>query len=407
MSLLNGTRVLDLTQGRSGPYCTLLLAAFGAQVIKVEPPGTGDVTRREGPFLKDEPNQECSAPFLYLNRNKLSVTLDVNSELGKELVLRLARASHAVVESYAPGALSSIGLGYDVLQRENPALVLTSVTDFGQTGPYRDYRGSEMILDALGGWAYVTGYPDREPLRSGLYQAQYAAGLNAAIHTVAAVNVALLTGQGRHVDVSALETAVHWVGSAVAMYTHGDGDRVRAGNWTGMVLGATGPRSHPTEIYECGDGYVGVAVQSPQQWEMFSLLLDLPELRDDPRFATDYASRGRYARELNDVVAPWFKARNRAEIFRLCGEYRVPAGMVYDVSEVLQDPQHEEAGFFSRISHPDAGELPYPYSPIRGEGVQWDMEPSPRLGQHNREVYCGLLSCSESELQLLQTKGVV
>ncbi|HLC29563.1 MAG TPA: CoA transferase, partial [Dehalococcoidia bacterium] len=114
MSLLNGTRVLDLTQGRSGPYCTLLLAAFGAQVIKVEPPGTGDVTRREGPFLKDEPNQECSAPFLYLNRNKLSVTLDVNSELGRELALRLARTSHAVVESFAPGELSSLGLGYDV-----------------------------------------------------------------------------------------------------------------------------------------------------------------------------------------------------------------------------------------------------------------------------------------------------
>ncbi|MBI2885710.1 MAG: CoA transferase [Chloroflexi bacterium] len=398
---------MDLTQGRGGPYCTLLLAAFGAQVIKVEPPGSGDVTRREGPFLKDEPHRERSAPFLYLNRNKLSVTLDVNSESGQALLQRLARISHVVVESFAPGALSSLALGYDVLQRDNPALVLTSVTDFGQTGPYRDYRGSEMILDALAGWAYVTGYPDREPLRSGLFQAQYAAGLNAAIHTVAALNVALLTGQGRHVDVSALETAAHWVGSAVAMYTHGDGDRVRAGNWTGMVRGAAGPRSHPTEIYACMDGYVGVAVQSPQQWEMFSLLLDLPELRDDPRFSTDYASRGQHARELNEVVAPWFKARTREEIFRLCGEYRVPAGMVYDVSEILQDPQHEAAGFFTWIAHPDVGELPYPLSPIRGEGVQWDMEPAPRLGQHNKEVYCGLLGCAESELLLLHTMGVV
>lgn len=400
-------RVIDLTQGTSGPYCSFLLGAFGAEVIKVEPPVEGDPSRKWGPFPSDEPHPEKSAAFLYLNRNKRGITLDLNRDEGRRLFLELVEVGDAVVESYEPGLLDSKGLGSAILRQHNPAIIVSSVTDFGQTGPYSHFKGGELVLDAISGWAQVTGFAHREPLKPALQQAQYAAGVNAAIHTIAALNHRQSSGQGRNIDISVMETAVHFVGNSIGRYTHGVGIQVRAGNWTGLVRGSTAPFSHPTEIYECQDGHIGVAVQTAGQWEMFTVLVDIHELNEDPRFSLDYAERGRNADELNRLVAPWFMQRTRKEIFELFGEYRIPCGMVYSTAEIPQDPQHRDVGFFTDLEHPDAGTLPYPGSPFHGVDFPWSMQRAPCLGEHNSQVYDGLLGHAKEDLARLGAMGVI
>ena len=404
---LSDVRVLDLSQDIAGPYAACLMGAFGADVIKVEPPGVGDLTRRRGPFANDEPDPNRSAPFLYLNRNKRGVTLDLRTPSGLALVRRLIDVADVVVDSSEPGSPLFDALDGRRMRSGNPAVVVTSVTNFGRSGPYRGYKGGELVMDALGGWIFVTGEPERDPVKPGLFQAQYSAGLNAAIHSLAALNVRQATGEGRNVEVSVMETAAHFVGSGISMYSSSGGLQVRAGSWTSMLKGWVGPRSHPTEIYECKDGHVGVAVQTQGQWEMFTLALGVPELETDPRFATNYSERGRHVREFNAVVAPWFMERTRREIFDLLGQYRIPCGMAYTAEEILEDPQHESVGFFQQLEQADGSMLPFPRLPLRGDGLHVRMARAPSLGEHNREVYTELLGLGGAELASLRGAGVI
>ena len=404
---LSDVRVLDLSQDIAGPYAACLLGAFGADVIKVEPPGQGDVTRRRGPFAADEPDPNRSVPFMYLNRNKRGVTLDLETPTGMDLALRLVDQADAVIDSSEPSSTLFDALDGRRLRLRNPALVVTSVTNFGRSGPYRHYRGGELVLDALGGWVFVTGQAERQPTKPGLFQAQYSAGLNAAIHTVAAVNVRQATGEGRNIEVSVMETAAHFVGMGISSYSSSGDMQVRAGSWTVMMKGWDGPRSHPTEIYECKDGHVGVAVQTQGQWEMFALAVGAPELETDPRFATGYGERGRHAREFNEVVAPWFMDKTRREIFDLFGQYRIPCGMAYTAEEMLEDPQHRSVDFYQHVEQADGSSLPFPRLPLYGDSLPMRMERAPSLGEHNREVFSGLLSLSGTELASLRGAGVI
>ena len=404
---LSDVRVLDLSQDIAGPYAACLLGAFGADVIKVEPPGSGDVTRRRGPFPNDEPDFDRSAPFLYLNRNKRSVTLDLRTPTGMEIARRLVEVVDVVVDSSEPGSPLFDALDGRRLRLRNSALVVTSVTNFGRSGPYRHYRGGELVLDALGGWVFVTGDPERDPVKPGLFQAQYSTGLNAAIHAVAALNVRQATGEGRNIEVSVMEAAAHFVGMGISMYSSTGDMQVRAGSWTAMMKGWRGPRSHPTEVYECKDGHVGVAVQTQGQWEMFALAVGAPELETDPRFATGYGERGRHAREFNEVVAPWFMERTRREIFDLFGQYRIPCGMAYTAEEMLEDPQHKSVGFYQQIEQADGSSLPFPRLPLHGDSLHMRIERAPSLGEHNREVYTELLGLDGAELASLRGAGVI
>ncbi|MBI4308470.1 MAG: CoA transferase, partial [Chloroflexi bacterium] len=227
---LEGLLVLDLATDVAGPYCAKLLAGFGADVIKVEPPSTGDPARSLGPFCGDGPDPERSVLFLYLNTAKKGVTLDLRTPEGARLLQELARRADAVVESFAPGFLESVGLGYGALRAANPGLVLTSVTPFGQTGPYRDYQATSIVNYALGGHLYITGAPGREPLQSGGYASEYAAGFHAAIATMAALWDREERGEGQHVDVSIVEcmAALHqW---SDVLYTHNGVIKGRGGN---------------------------------------------------------------------------------------------------------------------------------------------------------------------------------
>ncbi len=404
---LSDVRVLDLSQDIAGPYAACLLGAFGADVIKVEPPGYGDLTRRRGPFANDVPDPNRSAPFLYLNRNKRGVTLDLHTPTGLDLARRMVELADVVIDSSEPCSPLFDALDGRRLRLRNPALVVTSVTNFGRSGPYKRYKGGELVMDAFGGWVFVTGEPDREPVKPGLFQAQYSTGLNAAIHAAAALNVRQATGEGRNIEVTVMETAAHFVGMGISLYSSSGDMQVRAGSWTAMTRGSDGPRSHPTEIYECKDGHVGVAVQTQGQWEMFALAVGAPELETDPRFATGYGERGRHAREFNAVVAPWFMERTRREIFDLFGQYRIPCGMAYTAEEMLTDPQHQSVDFYQRLEQADGSTLPFPRLPLHGEGLHMHMERAPSLGEHNGEVYTELLGLSGAELASLRGAGVI
>ena len=205
---LEGYLVVDLTERVAGPYCTKLMALQGAEVVKVEPPGTGDAMRAMGPFVGGDPHPEKSVPFLYLNTGKMSVTLDVEQHSARNLLLELAKRADVFVESYAPGYLASLGLGPDALLDANPRLVVSSISHFGQTGPYSGYKGEEIVDQAISGHVDITGEPDREPIKMGGNLAQYAGGQAAFASTLIAVYHAALTGEGQHVDNSITEANV-------------------------------------------------------------------------------------------------------------------------------------------------------------------------------------------------------
>jgi crotonobetainyl-CoA:carnitine CoA-transferase CaiB-like acyl-CoA transferase len=208
---LAGTRVLDLTYHIAGPYCTKMLADFGADVIKVEPPGTGDVTRRLGPFPNDEPDPEASGLFLYLNTNKKSVTLDIDSETGRNILRRLVADADVLVESFPPGALASLGYSYEAVSAENPRLVMVSISPFGQDGPWRDWKADEVNLHAISGLMGITGSPEREPLKTGGHQALFNTGINAFTGTLMAIYGQIAHGMGQYVDVSAYESMSYMI----------------------------------------------------------------------------------------------------------------------------------------------------------------------------------------------------
>lgn len=395
---LDGVKVLDLSLGVAGPYCTRLLAGLGADVVKVEPPG-GDPARKAGPFLTDEPGPEDSALFQHLNVGKRSVTLDLWSEVDRSVVRWLASRSHIVVESFPPGLMAELGLGFDRLRQDTPALVMTSISDFGQSGPYRDYRASEIVHLALGGLLYTTGDPNREPLMLPGYQASYLAGLNAAVATLAALYRAERTGVGSHVDVSVMESVASALEATTVVYARDGVIRRRQGNRHG--------RSHPTAVLPCKDGYVGVMVASEADWELFAVMAGLAELAA-PRFASADRRAAR-VEEIEDILRPWLMTHSRCQLFRWAQQLRLPFGVVLSPQELLRDPQHRRRRFITTIPHPVLHRTTLVGPPFRMGATPWTAGRAPFLGEHHEEVLSTLEwsgSGGRDELAVTPTEDV-
>ena len=386
---LDGFKVLDLTHHIAGPYCTKLLADFGADVVKIERPGSGDPARRMQPFFHDQADGERSLPFLYLNTNKRSVTVDLKSGPGKEIVRKLARESDLLVESFSPRVLPSLGLGYGEFHELNPRLVMVSISNFGQTGPYRDYKATDIVEYALGGLMYITGSNDREPLKHALNQAQFKAGVNAASAALIALYHQQMTGQGQHVDVSIQECIASGLRDTVSIYTYMGAIRRRQPEHSGDI---------PRSPVEAKDGYVVPIAYGPVGWETTADFLERPDLKG-PRFATPEA-RAENARELDEIVRDAFSHRDKRELFDAAHRHR---GLVYGVvqspEEVVANPQYRARGYFTEIDHPVVGRAVYPSAPFLMSETPWEARsPAPTLGQHNREVLGELLHYSDDEL---------
>ncbi len=383
---LSDLRVIDLTHGIAGPYCTKLLADFGADVIKVERPGGGDYARSLGPFPGDTPHPEKSGIFLHLNTNKRSVVLDLKTPQGVQVIKDLVQAADLLVESFSPGVMERLGLGYEALSKINPELVMTSISNFGQTGPYRDYQGSELALYAMGGIMSRSGWPDRYPLKLGGNHVQYQAGNVAAMATMFAFYGAKYAGIGsQQVDISILETQLASFNSRMPTLT--------AYQYTGVRPPRMGPGAaalgFPSGYYPCQDGYVNVT-GGGAFWPRTVALLGRPELLNDPRFATPLAQMNAEAKEEFETTIwlAWIMERTKLQVVEECQKYEILSGAVNSVDEVVdRNPQFEARGFWQEISHPEAGSFRYPGAPIYSPRGWWRIHrPAPLLGQHTQEV---------------------
>ena len=394
---LEGVRVLDLTHCIAGPYCTRLLAGFGADVLKIEPPG-GERGRRIAPFFHDEPGPDTSLPFAYLNAGKRSLTLNLKSEEGRTILFSLLPETDVLVENFAPRVMPSLGLDYPSLREIAPHLVMVSISNFGQTGPYRDYKATDIVEYALGGLMYIFGAYDREPLKHAFNQAQFKAGTDAASATLMALYHQRLTGRGQHVDVSIQEAVASGLRDVVNNYTYTGAIRRRQPNHSGDLQ----------RIRATADGYLlpNPGLGGGLNWDSFVEFLGLPEL-DDDRFRTPSA-RLVNAEELGRILDEYFIRQNKYDMFYGSHERRFIFGVIQSPEEALNDPQFAHRGYFEDIEHPTMGMLKIPGAPFIMDGTPWETgAPAPNVGQHSGEVLTRRLGLSAEYQAELRSQGVI
>lgn len=395
MTTLSELRVLDLSQSIAGAYCTKLFADYGADVVVLEPP-SGHPLRRSGPFLNDEPNRETGALWLYLATNKRSVTLNIFCRSGQALFKRMVEEANIVVESFEPGRMEALGLGFEALRAIKRRIVLVSITPYGQHGPRSHWRAVNLTSFASGGQMSLTGDPDREPLVNGGSQAEYQGGLQAFAAASVAVQNADALEVPQHIDISlqecmasALELYLPWWS-----YLRRDISK-RRGNVLSAMIG----------VFPAAEGYIGLHLM-PRNWPWFARAIGRPDLIEDPRFKDNY-SRLQHNDELEAVVYQWAGRQNAREVYRTAGAARVPIAFVHTISDLLESEQLRERGYFQRVEHPLAGELTYPGPPFRMSDEQWKPGRAPLLGEHNPELYVDEMGLTPQIVARLRAQGIV
>jgi len=395
MAALSDLRVIDLSTNVAGPMCTKLFADFGADVIKVESPHTRDEARDLGPFGNADDRFESSGMYLYLNTNKRGITLDLQSKQGSSLIRELVSTADVVVESFQPGVMAEMGLNFEALEELKPGIVLTSITPFGQTGPWRNYQATDLIEYAASGLSNLNGIQGREPLKSPGYESYYHAGLSAFNGSMTAICSRDLTGTGQHVDVSILEAATSIFGPQLlgALYSEKSPQRRSPDG--------------PAGLFPCKDGYVSLNVRHEPTWQFMWLFFGEPEMADDPRFATQN-DRRRRSKELEQLLLPYLADYTREELFHGLSPLRILVGMVLEVDDVINDPHLQEREFFSESVHPIAGKVTLPGPPFGMSATPWQLySPAPTLGQHNREVFTDILGHEPDAVEHWRAQGVI
>jgi CoA:oxalate CoA-transferase len=393
---LAGITVVDLGQVYQGPYATLLMAKAGADIIKIEPP-TGEPLR-----LRTALGRGASLPFAMLNSNKRAITLNLKSARGRELLIEMVRRGDVLLENFAPGVLDRLGVGWSVLSQVNPRLIYASGSGFGISGPDRDSLAMDLTVQAVSGIMSITGFPDGPPVKAGAAFVDFLSG----IHLYAGVMTALVerahTGQGRLVEVAMEETVYPTLASNLGFLYNSDGQvPPRTGNRHGGLAIA------PYNVYPAKDGYVAIICVVENHWQNLLVAMGREDLQDDPRFADNAARVGNLA-ATDAVVQRWTEALGKDEIFARAKQHRVPSAPVRDLLEVMNDRHMHERGMLEHIVHPELGDIVVPTSPLRFHGAdRVPTTPSPRIGQHNDEVYGGWLGLSAEEIAALRREGVI
>ena len=399
--ILSELKVLELAHAPSGAFCAKLLADQGADTIKAEPPGRGDPGRHEPPFIGGEPHADKSTTFLALNTNKRGITLDVAQAAGRSLCLRLASAADVVIESFQPGHLARLGLGYDALRAENSKAILLSISCFGQHGPYANYKGDDLIAQAMGGYLYaVTGRADQPPMGTALQQMELTAGRNGVIAIMAALLRRDQTGEGGHIDVSVMEAAVATPSGLIHPYSY-TGRSPRRGSMDRNVMDGMHLPTRDGEVTLTTAGTGG------KPMEVWSEFLGEPRLLD-PKFATRQ-SRADNWEELRDLVAPKLAQWHNLDLMRETMARGLVIGLVQSPEQVVNSPHLGERGFFVELDHPEVGTLKYPGPGFffDGANLMQSTRAAPRLGEHNTEIYCDQLGLSGEEVDRLRVARVV
>jgi len=378
--LLSGIRIIDLTNYVAGPYCTKLFADLGADVIKIERPERGDGARWLHPFVGNEIHPEKSAIFLYLNTNKRSVVLNLKSQYGIDTLKKLVKNADIIVENFRPGTMANLGISYPVLERLNPRIIMTSISNFGQEGPYRDWKASELTLNALSGMMDMTGEENREPLKLALSQVQYTAGVAAAIATLAVHRYQRLTGYGQHIDISILEPFFHMIYQQLIRY-----------GYQGVIQERGLIEKFPW-IFATKDGWVHAS-----RLQLIPLLIflsdSIPELKNLQN-VNPLAAKGDW-NKIGDLVKPWFQERDRIEATEQLQFQGINASPIYNEGDLLNSPQLKARDYFTEAIHPLVGRMILPGRNFFSEQIpKQPLRAAPLLGQHTREVLDELATSS-------------
>ena len=391
---LGGVKVLDLTQIMAGPYCTMMLADMGADVVKVEKPNGGDDTRRMGPpFIEGE-----SAAFLGINRNKRSVVVDLRSDEGREIVMDMARHYDILVQNFRPGSLERMGLGYEQVRELNPAMVYCTISGFGVTGPYARRGGFDLVTQGMSGLMSVTGHPDSPPTKVGVPLCDLNAGMFAAIGILTAYINRLRTGEGQRVDTSLLEGGIAYTFWESAMYFA-----------TGDVPGPKGSAHRltaPYQAFETSDGYVNIGAANQANWERLCAAIGRDELASDPRFV-EPKDRMNNLGALIETLEQTFSQHTSDHWLKTLEAAGVPAGPIYDIRQVYDDPQVRARQMIVESDHPVAGRVSNIGIPIKLSETPGRLQrPAPTLGQHTDEVLREL-GRTDAEIAALRVRKVV
>jgi crotonobetainyl-CoA:carnitine CoA-transferase CaiB-like acyl-CoA transferase len=395
MSLLAGLRVLDLSRVLAGPYCTMVLADYGADVVKVEEPGSGDSTRGWGPpWVGDQ-----SAYFLTANRNKRSLTVDLKTAAGQQIVQQLALCSDVVVENFKVGDAARLGVDYATLAARNPRLLYCSITGYGQTGPAREQAGYDFVVQAQGGIMSVTGPVEGEACKVGVAIADITAGLFAATAILAALHERTTSGRGQWIDIALLDAQIGWLANVAQNYlATGDPPR-RYGNAHPSIV--------PYETFATADGHLALAIGTDEQFRKFCQAAGSPALAEEERFRTNQA-RVEHRSVLVPFLQELLRTRSTAVWLALCAEQKVPAGPINDIPAALADAQVQARGMVQEVEHPTLGRIA-----LLGPVAKFERTPAtvrsapPPLGFHTEEVLAELLGYTASQIAQLRTQGVI
>ena len=393
---LDDIKILDISQGISGSYCAKLLADFGADVIKVEPPG-GELLRSMGPFFNDDPHPEKSLIHVVLNNNKRGVTLNLETSSGARLLKRLVEGADVVIENYQPGYLESLGLGFQELEKVNPQVILTSISGFGQSGPYSDYKSEDIVAYAMGGIMAFSGTRDREPLKHGGFQSQYEAGLNAAIATGFALFARDFDGESQHIDVSVQEAVNASLVVNQPLFS-----------FSGAVQGRRSPKGTMyTQIMPCKDGYFVSQTGARATWDDQVRFYGKPEMAEE-RFANP-VQRLDHGEEFDAIIVDAVKDRTMKEMFKTASE---EYGMLFGISQGPEDlmdcPQLAAREFYQDVDHPVIGKTKIPFRLFHISETPFQQKmPAPLLGQHNEEVYTETMGYSKEDIIRLRELNII
>jgi formyl-CoA transferase len=403
---LSHIRVLDLSRVLAGPWAAQNLADLGAEVIKVERPGSGDDTRGWGPpYMKDAHGQDTpeAAYFLSCNRNKKSVTIDIASPAGQTLVRDLAKQSHVIIENYKVGTLALYGLGYEDLRKINPGIIYCSVTGFGQSGPYAERPGYDFIFQGMCGLMSITGerdtLPGGGPQKVGIAITDVLTGMYASLAISAAITHWERTGEGQYIDMALLDTLVAFNSNQIVSYFCSGNIPKRWGNAHPQVV--------PYEVFATSDGHIILAVGNDGQFARFCATAGYPEIAQDPRFVTN-SQRIINRDALIPMISTWFKQRSKADWIQALEAATVPCGPINNMQEVFEDPQVQHRNMRVDIPHPLGTTAPVVASPMRFSAtpVEYRLAP-PLLGQHNQEIFTDLLGRSQADLEALRAAGTI
>ncbi len=392
--LLDGVRVLDLSRVMSGPFCTAMLADLGAEVIKVEMPGTGDDGRHFGPFRDGE-----SAYFMLLNRGKKSMTLNLKSARGRAILLELAASSDVLIENFRPGVARRLGIDHAALEPLNPGLVYASISGFGQDGPLADRPAYDLVVQAMSGLMDVTGQRDGPPTAIGESMADVCAGMFAAWGISTALFARERTGKGRYLDIAMLDSMFSMMLTVLGLQLYSERAPVR--------VGSRHPVTYPVDSFEALDGHVVLVVSSDRAFAAFCKAIGRPGMSADERFLAN-ADRNAHEDELKAIIEAWTRQRTSDEIVAAMDAAGIPAAPVLSVADVASGEHIAHRDMVSTVEHPKLGAIPLVHQPVRFSGADRSFQrPPPGLGEHTRELLATLLGLGDAEIDALADEDVI